>query len=106
MPVSPGIRVHLRLIAAGMEPVILTGTILRSRLETLQEGQPIYHSAVVIDQDFPLLARAGDTPFDSLAEEVPPAPEAPETGEEEILTLTALMPDTGPDINHIIADIT
>jgi hypothetical protein len=107
VPISPGMRVHVRLIAAGVNPIILKGTILRSKLETLQEGQPTYHSAVAIDQDFPFLGPgmvAADAEEAAAGSpERAPATESPAQSEGEVLALTALLPE-GRDVSQLYAE--
>jgi hypothetical protein len=112
-PVSPGIKIHLRLVASGKKPVILKGIILRSKLETLESGQPIYHSAVAIDEDFPFLAtaesEAGAEGSKGMgadgSPDVEPRTDPQAIGEAEtVLTLTALVPEKGPDISQIFTE--
>jgi hypothetical protein len=108
VPLSPGMRVHLRLVASGVKPIILKGVILRSRLETLQVGQPIYYSAVAIDQDFPFLVQ--DEVEVNAEEEIWMAVGCPTDGghaadisadgeEQMILTLKVEVPENSPDIS-------
>jgi hypothetical protein len=78
---SPGIKIHLRLVAADKKPVILKGTILRSKLETLQGGQPTYHSAASIEQDLPFLAPG-----------------------ESVLDVTAVLSEDDPDMSDLFPE--
>jgi hypothetical protein len=111
-PLPPGTRVCLRLVTTDTT-LLIDGRVLRSRVSCLQPGLVRYRSAVAFDQEVALFSedKVDSAAKEAVPEEKPELPPGPPaaavSGAEDpvgapgLVTVTAVVTDTGPDLRQI-----